>query len=198
MNIVIRRLSPDLAEEYAQFFDTTPHNAHAKGDKCYCVTWRSDDSYSDGGGHWFPSCEERRERAIQFVKDGSIQGYLAYYGDEIVGWCNANGECQLCVNYLRTYWPIEEYQPNKKVKSVFCFVVAPKMQRKGIATQLLECVCTDAATDGYDFVEAYVDRNLKDQDEDYRGYLSMYEKCGFSTYAEQEGKIVLRKALKEV
>lgn len=196
MNIEIRRLTPDLAEDYARFFDLTPHNVNTGGGKCYCVTWRSDTSYAGDGDHWFPSCEERRERAFQFVRDGSLQGYLAYLGDKIVGWCNANGNCQLCINYLRSYWPIEEYTADTKIKSVFCFVIAPEMQRKGIATQLLKRVCKDAASEGFDFVEAYVEKILNDTDEDFRGYLAMYEKCGFTKSAEREGKIVVRKALK--
>ena len=196
MNIEIRRLTPDLAEDYARFFDVTPHNVNTNSGKCYCVTWRSDDSYVGNGDHWFPTCEERRERAIQFVSTSSLQGYLAYCGDEIVGWCNANGNCRYCIDYLRSYWPIEEYHAGIRIKSVFCFVIAPKMQRKGIATQLLERVCKDAVNDGYDLVEAYVDKILNDTDEDFRGYLAMYEKCGFTKYAEREGRVVVRKVLK--
>lgn len=60
MNIEIRRLTPDLAEDYARFFDVTPHNVNTNSGKCYCVTWRSDDSYVGNGDHWFPTCEERR------------------------------------------------------------------------------------------------------------------------------------------
>lgn len=194
MEIEIRRLTPDLAEDYVLFFDVTPHDVNIDERKCYCVTWRSDGSY-DNGSHWFQTREERRDRAIEFVRAGSLQGYLAYRGDEIVGWCNANADCQLCVNYLRSYWPIEEYCADIKVKSVFCFVIAPEMQRMGIATQLLEHVCKDAADDGYDFVEAYVNKKFIYTDHDFRGPLAMYEKCGFYKYAEREGKVVVRKAL---
>lgn len=195
MEFEICRLTPDLAEDYVHFFDVTPHDVNIDERKCYCVTWRSDDSY-DNGNHWFPSREERRNRAIQFVRDGSLQGYLAYHGNEIVGWCNANADCQLCVNYLRSYWPIEEYCGDIKVKSIFCFVIAPKMQRKGIATQLLERICKDAADDGFDFVEAYANKEFIYTDHDCRGPLAMYEKCGFTKYAEREGRVVVRKALK--
>lgn len=195
MEIEIRRLTPDLAEDYVHFFDVTPHDVNIDERKCYCVTWRSDDSY-DNGSHWFPSRKERRSCAIQFVRDGSLQGYLAYRSEEIVGWCNANANCQLCVNYLRSYWPIDEYRADIKVKSVFCFVIAPEMQRKGIATQLLERVCKDAADDGFDFVEAYVNKKFIYTDHDFRGPLAMYEKCGFTKYAEREGKVVVRKVLK--
>ena len=196
MNIEIRKLTPDLAEEYAHFFDVTPHDVNIDENKCYCVTWRNDDSYAGNGDHWYPSREERRSRAIQFVKTGSLQGYLAYRGDEIVGWCNANADCQFGVNFLRSYWPIEEYRADIKVKSIFCFVIAPEVQRMGVATQLLERVCQDAADDGFDFVEAYVNKKFTNVAHEFRGPLAMYEKCGFSIAAEQDGRTVVRKALK--
>jgi len=196
MNIEIRKLTPDLAEDYARFFDTTPHDVNIDERKCYCVTWRSDDSYVGNGDHWFPSREERRRRAIEFVKTGSLQGYLAYYGDKIVGWCNANADCKGCVDYLRAYWPIEEYRADIKVKSIFCFVIAPEMQRKGIATQLVERVCKDAADDGFDFVEAYTDVEFTDTTHHYVGFPAMYKKCGFNRCAEHEGKVVMRKTLR--
>ena len=195
MDIEIRRLTPGLAEAYARFFDETPHWVSKDEVKCYCVTWRSDDTYA-GDDHWYPTWEERRERAVQFVRDGKLQGYLAYRGNEIVGWCNATADCQGGVNYLRDYWPIEEYRADIKVKSIFCFVIAPEMQRKGIATQLVERVCKDAAGDGFDFVEAYVNREFIDTAHDFRGPLAMYEKCGFAKSAEREGRVVVRKALK--
>lgn len=195
MNIVIKKLTPDLAEDYAHFFDVTPHDVNIDEQKCYCVAWRSDDSY-ENGNHWFPTREERRTRAIEFVRTGSLQGYLAYHGDEIVGWCNANADCQGCVNYLRSYWPIEEYPESIKVKSVFCFMIAPEMQRKGIATQLVERVCKDAADDGFDYVEAYINKEFIETDHDFMGPLAMYEKCGFDIYTERGGKVVVRKALK--
>ena len=70
------------------------------------------------------------------------------------------------------------------------------MQRKGLATQLLERVCKDAADDGFDFVEAYANEDLIGTEDEFRGPLAMYEKCGFHTYAEREGRAVVRKALK--
>jgi hypothetical protein len=43
------------------------------------------------------------------------------------------------------------------------------MQRKGIATQLLKCVCKDATDDGFDFGEAYVNNEFLDATHDFRG-----------------------------
>lgn len=195
MDIEIRKLTPDLAEAYAHFFDVTPHDILVEESKCYCVTWRSDDTYA-GDDHWFPTREERRARAIGYVKSGSLQGYLAYQGEEIVGWCNATADCQQGVDYLRTEWPIEPYDAKVRVKSIFCFVIAPQLQRKGIATQLVDRVCQDAATEGYDFVEAYVNKDFTTIAHEFKGPLAMYEKCGFDIAGEQGDKVVVRKALK--
>ena len=196
MNIEIRKLIPDLAEDYVHFFDTTPHWDNVKRDElpCYCVTWRNDDTYDDENTNWYPTREERREHAVRFIKDAKIQGYLAYHGEKIVGWCNATADCQGGINYLREYYPIEEYRTDIRVKSIFCFVIAPEMQRKGIATRLVERVCIDAVADGFDFVEAYpkVEYTVLD----HMGPLAMYKNCGFAKSAEQEGRVVVRKALR--
>ncbi|MFQ9800570.1 MAG: GNAT family N-acetyltransferase [Clostridia bacterium] len=93
-------------------------------------------------------------------------------------------------------WPIEEYPADIKVKSIFCFVIAPEMQRKGVATKLVERVCRDAADEGFDFVEAYVNKKFVETDHDFRGPLDMYLKCGFDKYAQREDRVTVRKALK--
>lgn len=67
MNIEIRKLIPDLAEEYVHFFDVTPHDDNIDEHKCYCVTWRSDDSYTSHGDHWFPTREETLCQIWQFT-----------------------------------------------------------------------------------------------------------------------------------
>jgi len=103
MNIEIRKLTPDLADDYAHFFDSVRHNNAGHGDKCYCVTHCDDRVYRSGGTHWYPTWEERRLHAIQRIKDGNIQGYFAYCDDKIVGWCNANtkANCQEILEYWR-------------------------------------------------------------------------------------------------
>jgi hypothetical protein len=104
MSIEIRKLTPGLAEEYVRFFDTTPFDTYKEEDKCYCVTWRHDDTYDmkRENPHWFPTREERRARALEFVRAGKLQGYLAYCDGEIVGWCNATADCQGGVNHRIT------------------------------------------------------------------------------------------------
>ena len=194
-SIEIRKLTPDMAEAYVHFFDVTPHDDHTVKDElpCYCITWRSDASYASDARHWFPTREERRARALEYVRDGSLQGYLAYLDGEVVGWCNATAECQGGVSYLRDYWPIAEYDPGTKVESIFCFTIAPKIQRMGVATQLLEAVCKDAAEEGFDYAEGYA--SALPHDHECRGPKALYARCGFLEAGEKEGRIVMRKAL---
>ncbi|MCL2501479.1 MAG: GNAT family N-acetyltransferase [Defluviitaleaceae bacterium] len=199
MTVEIRKLTPALAEDYARFFETTHH--YGRDDtRCYCVTWCGDNVYDNGGSHWYDSPDERRAHAIQRVKDGDIQGYLAYHEGEIVGWCNANtkSDCKAGVNYIRNEagFPLDECREGEKVKLIFCYAVAPKVQRKGVATELLQFICQDAAAEGYDCVETYINSQFTDPVHDYKGPLAMYEKNGFTVRAERDGKTVVRKALK--
>ena len=196
MELEIRKLTPGLAEDYARFHDATPIRDGKEEIHCYCVAWRSGGWSGKDGEHWFPTQEERRAKAIEFVRDGYIQGYLACHGDEIVGWCNANSDCRECADYLRTYWPMEEPRADIRIKSIFCFLIAPEMQRKGIASQLIACVCRDAADDGFDFVEACVEKKPRKGATDFMGSTALYEKCGFSQYAKRKEFIVMRKALR--
>jgi len=199
MDIKICKLKPDHAEEYARFFDTTPHWGN-DDTKCYCITWCGDNVYKNGGKHWFDSPNERRIHAVKRVCNGDIQGYLAYYNDEIIGWCNANtkSDCKECINYFRTHAdiPLEECYEEEKVKFIFCFTVAPKFQRMGVATKLLEYICKDSASDGFDFVESFADKEVIEFADSHRGSLAMYEKCGFSIHAKKGSKVIVRKSLK--
>jgi GNAT superfamily N-acetyltransferase len=196
MDIEIRKLTPDLAEDYVHFFDTTPHDDNVDAHKCYCVCWCNDDCE----GNDFSTAEKRREFAFKYVRGENIQGYLAYSGNKVVGWCNANtkADCLKCVSWRRQmgYVPIDDIKAGLKVESVFCFVIAPEMRRKRIATLLLERVCEDAAKDGFDFVEAYPYKESSYMSSDYGGYVEMYKRCGFYVYLETDQGLVMRKRLR--
>jgi len=195
MNIEIRKLTPDLAEDYVRFFDTTPHDDNTDENKCYCVCWCNDDSE----GKDFSTAAKRRDYAEKFVKDGNIQGYLAYHDDKVVGWCNANSraDCLKCESGRRFMGTLPEESPDVKIKSIFCFVIAPQMRRKGVSARLLERVCEDAAHDGFDFVEAYPNKQFIDEAADYMGHIELYKRNGFTVYHEYpELKFIMRKRLK--
>jgi len=94
------------------------------------------------------------------------------------------------------YVPLEEFNTGIKVKSIFCFVIASEIKRKGIATLLLERVCKDAVQDGFDFVEAYPNKESSYQSSDFGGHFEMYKKSGFHVSLEIEQGLVMRKQLK--
>jgi GNAT superfamily N-acetyltransferase len=196
MAIEIRKLIPNLAEDYVHFFDTTQHDDNVDEHKCYCVCWCNDD-YE---GKDFSIAANRRKYALQYVKSNNIQGYLAYSGDAIIGWCNTNtkSDCLKCASWRRfmDYVPLEEANTDIKVKSIFCFMIAPEMKRKGIATLLLERVCKDAIQDGFDFVEAYPYKESSYQSSDFGGHFEMYKKSGFHVSLEAQQGLVMRKQLK--
>jgi hypothetical protein len=61
----------------------------------------------------------------------------------------------------------------------------------------VERVCQDAVNDGFDFVEAYTAVEFTETTHHYVGFLEMYEKCGFNKCDERNGKVVVRKSLKQ-
>ncbi len=88
-----------------------------------------------------------------------------------------------------------EIDANDKVKSIYCFLVAPDMKRKGIAKQLLKYACKDATNDGYDYVEVYPEKETTDERKHFMGFAYMYKNLGFTIHAETKQKFVMRKQL---
>jgi len=198
MNIIIKKLTLELAKDYIQFFDKTPHSELPENDecKCYCIWWCNDDSE---GKDYF-TLEKRINYAIKYINGNNIQGYLAYFNDEVVGWCNSNTkmDCLKCYCWRRfmSSVPIEESTSNIKIKSIFCFAITPKMKRQGIAKKLLERVCEDAKNEGFDFVEAYPNKNFINEAKDFMGPIELFTKSGFEIKYEIEEKYIMRKKLK--
>lgn len=196
MDIEIKKLSPALVEDYVRFFDDTPHDDNMDEHKCYCVCWCSADHRIETD---FSTANKRRNLAIQYVQNGKIQGYLAYCGGKVVGWCNANtkSDCLYCTSWLRFMqaFNTEAADKNRRIKSVFCFVIAPEMRRKGIAKLLLERVCDDAAKEGFDVVEAYPNKDFIDTARDFMGPKKLYEDSGFMVCCEVENRVIMQKKI---
>jgi hypothetical protein len=91
MELEIRRLTPDLVNDYVRFFDQTPHDDGLAEHRCYCLYWSPLD-WREHSIDEFNTAEARRQRAFCFVKNSSVQGYLAYVGNKAVGWCNTNSK----------------------------------------------------------------------------------------------------------
>ena len=92
--------------------------------------------------------------------------------------------------------PIEDSDMNIKVKSIFCFLIAPEMKRKGITKKFLECVYRDAVQEGFDFIEAYPNKEYINEAVDFMGPVELYRKNGFTVSSETEQKFIMRKVIK--
>lgn len=194
MEIEIKRLVPGLAEDYIRFFDATPHDDGVDEHKCYCICWTSTDHEKEKPD--FSTAGKRRAMAAEYVKSGALQGCLAYADGRPIGWCNANtkADCRRCESWLRFMGDLPEDELGLKIKSIFCFVIAPEWQRKGIAARLLERVCRDAEAEGFDFVEAYPKRSFSSPAQSFHGPAAMFEKAGFTVFDERNGDgIIMRK-----
>lgn len=190
----IKKLSPGLVGDYLGFFDNTPHDDGTPEHKCYCVCWSS----ASFDGEDFSTAEKRRSAAGRYVSNGSIKGYLAYQDGKVVGWCSANlkSDCLDC-QCGRMYLAPLSGPDDDRVKSVFCFVIAPEYRRRGIARALLEFVCEDAARDGFDWVEGYPLAEFNSERFDYLGPAKMFESLGFTTRLDLGDRLVVRKKLKQ-
>lgn len=196
MELTIRKLTPELLEDYLRFFETDAHADNPDEDRCYCVCWCREDHTRPTD---FSSPEKRRALAVDYINRGSIRGYLAYDGDRVVGWCNANDKqlCRLSLSCLRCGDNLGEAEPERRIQSVFCFTVSPDYRKMGVATALLTRVCEDAAAEDYELVEAYPPREFISVFTDFMGPYKLYEKLGFTVHRMNEnGSCVVRKHLK--
>lgn len=187
MELDIRRLTPAMWQEYLYFFDEVAFVDHPEWSQCYCLA-----------SHFEPSWDEEdagrenpwRDRAMRFVQEGKLQGYLAYVDGQAVGWCNANDRSHYAA------LKCGNADEGKKIKSAVCFLVAPDMRGKGVATQMLERVCRDAQAEGYDCAEGYPIEGEWNVYAAHHGTRALFEKCGFTACIQADGKCVMRRELK--
>lgn len=192
--LTIVRLSPDVLEDYLYFFEHVAHTDYPKWDRCYCLDYCAADNREEAKT-LFRDADIRREYAIRYVREGVMQGYLAYADGRVVGWCNANDRapCVCCAGYDEMIH--DRADDGLKVKSIFCFTVAPAMRGKHIATALLERVIADARAEGFDAVEGYPEKGDADIYYNYPGHKELYRKLGFEVVGEGEGRLIVQKRL---
>lgn len=198
MNIEIRRLEPAILDDYLYFFENVAHTDNKEWDRCYCVNYCAVHNNRTTAKKKFADPEVRKSYAIDYVNRGFMQGYLAYVDGNVIGWCNANdrNDCLHCFGWKNHIANRNINRKSKeKIKSVFCFTVAPDMRGKGVAAALLERVILDAKKDGYEYIEAYSNKAETDMYYNYVGPLELYKKFGFELYTDTKWRFVLRKKL---
>jgi GNAT superfamily N-acetyltransferase len=199
MNLTIKPLTPELTDDYFDFFDNRAFSDDSPY-RCYCQMYQmtkeqakevSDEAKAnrlDGG-------EISRKVAERQIKSGTLRGYLAFVDGLAIGWCNANDKANFPIESCtgeNFFAPAE-----KREKAVVCFEIAPVFRGKGIATALLQRVLDDATADGYTAVEGFPVKREERYEWDCAGPIRLYEKVGFVKTSENDKNIIMRKELKQ-
>jgi GNAT superfamily N-acetyltransferase len=198
MNIIIKPLTPELSDDYFDFFENRAFTDDSPY-RCYCQVFQMTKqqyqaAYNDPETQKNPGPASRKV-AEQQIADGVLRGYLAYMDGKSIGWCNAND---------RANYPAEPYYDDVpfhapvelKEKAVVCFEIAPDYRGKGVATALLNQVIADAKAEGYVAVVGFPVMRDERYEWDNQGPDRLYEKAGFSKVSEQDGRAVMRKELR--
>ncbi len=196
MSTVIKKLSPELIPDYIEFFDKVAFTDNEEWAGCYCLWYHLKDE-QETGEESSAACEgscDRRSLAARYIREGRLQGYLAYEDGVVAGWCNSNDKSSY-VKLSPDQWPElwDAESSGDRIKSVVCYTIAPHMRRNGIATKLLEQVILDARAEGYTYVEAYPGIRSTNVQLNYHGPLPLYEKFGFTQHRNIGDYIIVRK-----
>ena len=187
-DIDIRPLRPDLLPDFLDYFEGTAFADNPRWKSCYCQFLYVDHSKVE----WMErTAEENRAAACDRICSARMQGYLAYRGGQVVGWCNAAP---------RTMMDAFADEPDPDVErlgQITCFVVAKAHRRTGVATALLDAACAGLKAQGLDLAEAAPKPDLTGDAENHYGPLSLFIAAGFTFHKQGEhGSVYVRKSLK--
>ena len=188
--IEVRPLSEDLLADYLRFFDEKAFTDNPRWAFCFCYFPYHDPAKIDWHKRTGP---ENRAAISACVRDGTAQGYLAYAGNEVVGWCNAAP---------RRLYPMLNDPPEPDADTtgaITCFIVSPAYRGKGIASALLAAACDGLRTRGMRAVEATPVKDARGPAANHHGPLSLYLAAGFSIVREDDdGTVLVRKDLERM
>lgn len=188
MQIIFKKLSPDLCTDFMYYFDHVAFTDNKEFSMCYCleshVTKQEDEALS--------SKESRRAKAIELINCGIMQGYLLYEDNKVIGWCNTGDKASYCAVMDEEHTTVD--LKNHKVKVIYCIEIAPAYRGKGLAHLIVDKVCEDAKAEGYEFVEGYpfLDRDFAYQ---YHGPIRLFEKHSFERVADRSWFCIMSKKL---
>ncbi len=184
----IRELTPELLNEYLQFFDQDAFTDNPHWSKCYCMFYHT--NYDEWERR---AAADNRAAKSEQIRSGRAHGLLAYVEGNVVGWCNATPRAEL---------PSLDWDENYRtgdtevVGSIVCFIVAPAYRRQGIAHQLLDAACDYFRRHGLQIAEAYARKDPPSAAQAYHGSLAMYLAAGFRPFRDLGDFVIVRKSLR--
>ncbi len=192
----IERLTPSRGDDFLRFFDHEKGPAFADNPEwatCYCHYYQVPIALKWGD---FDGPANRLAMGAR-IASAEMEGYLAYAGDQVVGWMNAQPYSKLrpaCAR-MRIAEPSLPVPPHAAA-AIVCFVIAPAHRRQGVARALLTAGLANLSARGIALVDAFPwhagpdDTKATDH---YHGTLSMFTAAGFVPIATHENVTVVRK-----
>jgi GNAT superfamily N-acetyltransferase len=198
-DIAVKPLTPALSADFLRFFDHERGAAfsdNAEWAKCYCHFYEVPREMD-----WAALSGDQNRVAMQSrIEVGAMQGFLAYSGDEVVGWLNAQPRPMLphCFARMRvdpTPLPCEPFE----AALIVCFVISPSWRRRGVARTLLSEALHALASRGFKIVDAFPFKSgtSKLPADHYHGPLSLFLAQGFTVLREEESMTVVRRSLRD-
>ena len=192
--ITIKPLTPELNNDYLDFFDNRAFTDNNPNGPCYCTSANQNEAEIKQMVSEFKTYgvkETVRKYAVNMLNENKIHGYLAYDGELSIGWCNAAD----MGSYVGFIPKLTRENSCGKTVSIVCFEIAPEYRGMGIASAFIERVCVYAKENGYVAVEGYANLYETRNDFDFQGPIHMYEKSGFVEVARENGQVIMRKIL---
>jgi len=184
--VTVRRLTPDLLDDYLEFFDERAFTDNANWDECYC--WFPHHLPTDG--EWTErSGAQNRAAVADAIIRGHTQGYLAYAQGRVVGWCSAAP---------RDHYPTLDELPGDgaRIGATPCFIVEPGWRGRGIGRRLLEAAIEGLTADGMERLQAGPIRDAATQAGRHRGTVEAFEASGYERIADlPDGTSLMEKRL---
>ncbi len=188
MNLRIKKLMPEMWQDYLYYFENIAFTDHEEFSMCYCLESHLSAQEDD----MLDTKEKRRKKVKELIQNGIMNGYLIYSDENIVGWSNVDRKANYApIIYNKEY--ISDVD-NEQTIVIYCLEIAPNYRGKGISHYIIEQICKNAKEEGYKYVESYpfVDVDFPYQ---YRGPLRLYEKHGFSMIQKGDDIYIMRKQL---
>jgi GNAT superfamily N-acetyltransferase len=141
---------------------------------CWCQAWRGRDEIARKSGDSRPQTLRRQLR-----DDEPPPGFLAYIGDEVVGWAGVSVRSRTPrLMNSRTIPRLDDLP----VWSIGCFLIRVGYRRRGVATALLNGIIGTARAAGAPAIEAYpIDPVGRRANASFAfvGLASMFDRAGF-------------------
>ena len=184
--IDIRPLTPQRLPDFLDFFEQRAFADNPKWLSCYChfphaehatIVWKE------------RTAAQNRAATCARIENETMTGWLAYAGDEAIGWCNA-GPRRFIEGLFDEPEPLAD-----RIGAIACFVIAPAFRGRRIATALLGAACEGLRERGFAWAEAYP-REGGNAAENHHGPLAMYIAAGFERVkTDADGGLTVRKRL---